>query len=130
MKIMVSYDETEEARESLQLARKHAKLFHAKVFVVTSMQKVGEHEIKEMEDRQSELDRIQNDLESENISCETHLLVRNLLPGEDLVLFADEHEIDIIYIGRKKRSKVEKFILGSNCQHVILNAGCPVMAVR
>lgn len=130
MNIMVSYDETEEARESLLLAKKHAKIFRAKVFVVTSMKKVGDNEIKEMESRQSELDRVQSDLESEDIPCENHLLVRNLSPGEDLVLFAKEHEIEIIYIGRAKRSKVEKFILGSTCQHVLLNADCPVMAVK
>jgi nucleotide-binding universal stress UspA family protein len=56
--------------------------------------------------------------------------VRGLEAGEDLVRFAKEEEIDEIYIGIKKRSKVGKFIFGSTAQYVILEAHCPVVTIK
>ncbi|MFZ1202247.1 MAG: universal stress protein [Desulfobacterales bacterium] len=41
-----------------------------------------------------------------------------------------EHRVDQIFIGIKHRSKVGKLLFGSNAQHVILNAPCPVVTVR
>jgi nucleotide-binding universal stress UspA family protein len=38
--------------------------------------------------------------------------------------------VDEIFVGVKKRSRVEKMILGSTAQHVILNASCPVTTVK
>ncbi len=56
--------------------------------------------------------------------------MRGLEAGEDLVRLAREEEIDEIYIGVKKRSKVGKFIFGSTAQYVILEAPCPVVTVK
>jgi len=47
-----------------------------------------------------------------NIPCATHLMIRGLSPGEDLVNFAKEKEVDEIIVGVKRRSKVGKLILG------------------
>ncbi len=69
-------------------------------------------------------------MERSGIPCETQLSVRNLSPGEDLVRFAQEKEIDHIFLGIQKKSKAQKIILGSTSQYVILNATCPVHIVR
>ncbi|MGD9225851.1 MAG: universal stress protein [Desulfobacterales bacterium] len=47
-----------------------------------------------------------------------------------MVQFAKDNGVDMIYIGIKKTSKVGKFMFGSNAQYVLLNAPCPVVAVR
>ena len=39
---------------------------------------------------------------------DTHLLIRGMSPGEDIVAFAKEQEVDSIIIGVKRRSKVGK----------------------
>ncbi len=84
-----------------------------------------------------EFDKAEKNLKKEktivrkdDIPCETLLSVRGLEAGEDLVRFAREEEIDEIYIGVKKRSKVGKFIFGSTAQYVSLEAPCPVVTVK
>jgi nucleotide-binding universal stress UspA family protein len=43
---------------------------------------------------------------------------------------ADEAEADLIVVGMHRRSPVGKAFLGSNAQRVLLDAPCPVLAVR
>ena len=51
-------------------------------------------------------------------------------PADDLVNVAQDVEADIIVIGLRRRSPVGKLILGSNAQRVLLDAPCPVLAVK
>lgn len=130
MKIMVGYDGSFVAQDALSLAMKHAKVFGAHIDVVTSMIKGTEHQMEDIQKAEQDLKEIKEMLQRENIPCETHLLIRGLEPGEDLVQFARENDVDEIFVGVKKRSKVEKILLGSSARYVILNAPCPVMSVK
>jgi nucleotide-binding universal stress UspA family protein len=51
-------------------------------------------------------------------------------PGEDIVRFAKENNVDEIIIGVRSRSKVGKLLFGSTSQVVILEAYCPVVTVK
>jgi nucleotide-binding universal stress UspA family protein len=51
-------------------------------------------------------------------------------PGEDLVKYAKENQIDQIVVGIRRRSKVGKLVFGSTAQYVILEAPCPVLTVK
>ncbi|MBW2582853.1 MAG: universal stress protein, partial [Deltaproteobacteria bacterium] len=51
-------------------------------------------------------------------------------PGEHLVYYAKDNNIDEIIIGVRRRSKVGKMVFGSTAQYVILEAPCPVLAVK
>jgi nucleotide-binding universal stress UspA family protein len=131
MKIMVCYDSSREAGDALGLAKKHARAFEAeKIYVVTSM--VGGRDVPRevFANAERELRYAENVLKDENIICETRLLVRGLTPGEDIVEFAKEKEVDEIIIGVRKKSKVEKLLMGSTAQYVILKAPCPVVATK
>ena len=64
------------------------------------------------------------------VACKTHLLIRGMAPGEDLIEFAKEAEVDEIIVGVKRRSKVGKLLMGSTAQYVILQAACPVVSVK
>jgi nucleotide-binding universal stress UspA family protein len=127
MKILMYNDGTEHTREALPLVITHAKAFHAQVDIVSSLHKGGEPEIQEIDTRENELAYLKETLTKENIPCETHLLIHGHNAGDDIVKFALEHGSDEIIIGSEKKSRVEKFLLGSVAQHVIINATCPVV---
>jgi nucleotide-binding universal stress UspA family protein len=130
MKILVGYDGTNSAKEALNQAKSHAKTFGASVEVVTSMQKGTEAESKFIEQSERGLEYAKSFFEADGIACNTHLLIRGLSPGEDLIEFANENEVDQIFVGVKRRSKVGKLLMGSTAQYVILQAQCPVITVK
>ncbi|MBW2177464.1 MAG: universal stress protein [Deltaproteobacteria bacterium] len=130
MKIMVCYNGSRSSREALRLARDHAKAFSGSVIIVTSMTKGTESEKNDIEKAELDLEFEKKACEDEGIACATHLLIRGLSPGEDLVQFAEEEMADEIIIGIKRRSKVEKLVFGSTAQFVILKAHCPVVTVK
>lgn len=129
MKILMYYDGTEESKEAIPVAKLHGKAFQAKVEVISSLPSGSEAHLKEIEQRENELEYVKTVFEKEDIPCETHLLIRGHEAGEDIVRFAAEKNVDEIIIGSEKRTRVEKFILGSLAQHVILNADRPVVIV-
>jgi nucleotide-binding universal stress UspA family protein len=130
MKIVVGYDGSNAAKNALTLAKVHAKAFKAKVYILSSMVKGSERHVEEIRNTEHELEYIKSQFEEENISCETHLLIRGLTPGDDLVQFAKDNNADQIIVGIEKKSKVGKFVFGSNAQYVILEAHCPVVTVK
>lgn len=128
--LLIAYDGSNSSMDALKLAVSHAKDFKAMVIVVTSL--YGEHvesdeEVGNSEERLKKAEKL---VTKEGIDCESHLLVRGMAPGEDIVQFAKEHQVDLIYIGIKRRSKIGKLLFGSNAQYIILNAPCPVVSLR
>jgi nucleotide-binding universal stress UspA family protein len=130
MKILVGYDGSNVAKEALALAQNHAKIYGATVDVVTSMATGTESQREEIEQAERGLEYAKALFDEQNIDCKTHLLIRGLSPGEDIVEFAEQNSIDEIIVGVKRRSKVGKILLGSTAQYVILKAHCPVVSVK
>ena len=79
---------------------------------------------------QQQLDEVRATLQEAGVEHEVRQLVRGLDPADDLVNVANEVSADIIVIGLRRRSPVGKLILGSNAQRVLLDAPCPVLAVK
>jgi nucleotide-binding universal stress UspA family protein len=130
MNIVVGYEGSRPSLSALKLAVMHAGALQATVLVVNS-QPGGDESPKEqiIEARQHLM--VAEELLAENgVRFETHLLVRGNMPGEDIVEFARDREADEIIIGVKRRSRIGKMIFGSNAQHVVLHAHCPVVTVR
>jgi len=130
MKILIGYDGSNSAKEALNLAKTHAKLFGARVDIVTSMEKGTEGQREQIEQAEHGLEWAKSLFDENGIACNTHLLIRGLAPGEDIVEFSEENQSDEIVIGVKRRSKVSKLLLGSTAQFVILQATCPVVSVK
>lgn len=130
MKILLGYDGSDAAKEALKVARKHAKAFAAEIHVLTSLVGGAGQRARDISAAEKNLEEAVQSIRQEGIPCEEHLLMRGMNPGEDIVLFAEDHQADEIVIGVIKKSKVGKFLLGSNAQYVILHAPCTVVAVK
>lgn len=130
MKLLVGYDGSNSAKDALALAKKHAKAFGADVVVVTSLIGSTTTHQDELKVAEQDLEYVKKNWSEDQSTCSTHLLVRGFAPGEDIVKFARENNIDEILIGIKRRSKVGKLLFGSNAQYIILKAHCPVVTVK
>ena len=130
MNILVGYNATYVAKSALELARKHAKAFDAKVYVLISSEGGSKEKIEDVSKARKELESAQAFLEKEGVECEVVQLARGLSPGEDLVRFTKENSIDHLYVGIEKKSKTQKLLLGSTAQYVILKANCQVTTVK
>jgi len=130
MKIVVGYDGSDEAKVALKVAKKHAMAFDGKIYVLTSLVGGNWERAEDIEKARYNLEDAIKSIEKDGIPCEEHLLIRGMEPGADIVQFAEDHQADEIIIGVIKKSKVQKFLLGSNAQYVILHSPCMVIAVK
>ena len=130
MNILVGFNGSNIAVDTLPLVRHRVDVLGAKVFVVTSMRKANNNQYDKMQQAESSLAYAKAFFQANDIPCKTHLLIRGLSAGEDLVKFAKENQIDEILVSIRRRSKVRKMLMGSTAQYVILNAPCPVVAVK
>lgn len=130
MKILIGYKGVDVGKDLLSLAVKHAKAFGGEVLVVTSMMEGGDKEQKKITAAEKNLESVKIYFTEREIPVKTHLLIRGMEPGEDIISFAREKQVDEIIIGVKSRSKVGKLLFGSTAQAVILQADCPVISVK
>lgn len=130
MKLVAAYNGTEESKTALAVAKKHAKLLNATLLVISSSEGGLGEDPEEIGRIQMHLKKIKADLEKEGIQGEVDQLARGLSPGEDIVTFAAENDVDLVYVGIRKKSRTSKLILGSTAQYIILKCKCPVTSVN
>jgi nucleotide-binding universal stress UspA family protein len=51
-------------------------------------------------------------------------------PADDVLSVAEETQAELIVIGLRRRTAVGKLILGGTAQRILLDASCPVLAVK
>lgn len=130
MIFLVGFDGSNTSMEALDLACTYAKAFHADIEIVTSMEEGDAKDVKQIRAAEEKLERAETLAKARGFSVKTHLLIRGMSPGEDVVQFATENQVDALFIGVRRRSKVGKLFFGSNAQYMILKAPCPVMTVK
>ena len=130
MKILVGYRGTNLGKDLLELAVEHAEAFAGEIYLITSLPGGEKNTQQKITEAEHLLEEAKKFLDTRGIKNETHLLIRGVTAGEDIVSFAAEHNCSEIIIGVKSRSKVGKILFGSTAQFVVLKAGCPVVSVR
>jgi len=128
--IVVGYVPKAEGRAALRRAAEEAKLRGMRLVVVNSHRGGREFDRDDAIESESQLEEVRDTLREAGVEHEVRQLVRGLDPADDLVNVATEVGADIIVIGLRRRSPVGKLILGSNAQRVLLDAPCPVLAVK
>jgi nucleotide-binding universal stress UspA family protein len=128
--IVIGYIPKPEGRAALTLGAQEARARSASVVVVNSHRGGREFDREDAMEAQSQLEDVRAELAAAGVDHEIRQLVRGMDPAEDLISVAQEVAADLIVIGLRRRSPVGKLILGSNAQRVLLDAPCPVLAVK
>jgi nucleotide-binding universal stress UspA family protein len=130
MSIVVGFVPTNEGRAALRRAAEEARLRSTRLVVINSNRGGKDLSAEEAARYEDELDTVKRELTEAGVDHEIRQLVRGLEPVEDLIAVAEETSADFIVIGLRRRTPVGKLILGSNAQRILLDAPCPVLAVK
>jgi nucleotide-binding universal stress UspA family protein len=115
--IVVGYSASAEGRAALQQALSEATLRGSELVVVHTAP-------------DPETEELTGQLEASGIPYEVKFAGDALDPADELLRAADAADAEFIVIGLRRRSPVGKLLLGSNAQRVLLDAACPVLAVK
>ena len=128
--VVVGYVPKPEGEAALERGIDEAKLRGAKVVVVNSHRGGQEFDGSTAVKSEKQMEAVKAKLEASGLTYDLRQLVRGLEPAEDLIGIADDAAAELIVIGLRRRSPVGKLILGSNAQRILLDAKCPVLAVK
>ena len=128
--IVVGYVPKPEGKAALRRAAEEARLRGMRLVVVNSHRGGREFDSGDAIESEAQLEEVRNQMAGHGVDFDIRQLVRGMDPAEDLVNVAAEVAADMIVIGLRRRSPVGKLILGSNAQRVLLDARCPVLAVK
>jgi len=115
--IVVGYSSKAEGRAALHRAVSEAHLRGSDLIVVHTSPDV-------------ELVELRAELTAAGVPHEIRAAPDSLDPAEELLNAAEQSDAEFIVIGLRRRSPVGKLLLGSNAQRVLLDAACPVLAVK
>lgn len=130
MPVVVGYVPTPEGRAALRRAADECRLRNTRLVVINSNRGGKDLDAEEAARYELELADVRSQLEAAGVAHEVRQLVRGMEPAEDLIAVAAEVDADFIVIGLRRRTPVGKLILGSNAQRILLEASCPVLAVK
>jgi len=128
--IVVGYVAKPEGEAALDKAIEEAKLRSSDLLVVNSHRGGDEFDGRASAKAERDMEAVRKKLEESGIAHDVRQLVRGLEPSEDLMGIADGANAELIVIGLRRRTPVGKLILGSNAQRILLDASCPVLAVK
>jgi nucleotide-binding universal stress UspA family protein len=115
-RIVVGYSSRPEGRAALRRGVAEAKLRAAGLVVLHGAD--------------DDLVELTADLDEAGVPYELTASGEGSDAAEDLIELADGVGAVFIVIGLRRRSPVGKLLLGSNAQRVLLDASCPVLAVK
>jgi len=117
-------------------------------FVVRVGDDIPQHQVMRFNERAASVAAYVAGLSPEVVHSEAGILVLRFIDGktlgeedvrqpetgleasENLLAIAEEVDAELIVIGLRRRTPVGKLILGSNAQRILLDAQCPVLAVK
>ena len=128
MPVIVGFVPTKEGRAALDAAVVEARSRNSRLIVVNSSTGAASADNRYVDD--DELTALRAELDASGLDYEVSHAIHRKDPSEVLVELAEETNADLIVIGVRRRTPVGKLILGSQAQRVLLDAECPVLAVK
>jgi nucleotide-binding universal stress UspA family protein len=128
MNVVVGYVPTREGESALIHAVEEARTRSARLVVVNTSR--GDSLVDERYADEAQLDTLRERLVASGVEHELVHAIRGREASEEILQVAEERRADLVVIGLRKRSAVGKLLLGSTAQRVLLEAPCPVLAVK
>ena len=128
MSVVVGYVPTPEGEAALRHGVDQARQLGTRLVVVNSSR--GDALVDQRYALPEQVEALDRRLEEEGLD---HVLVHGIRgndAADELLAAADQHRADLIVIGVRRRSPLGKLIMGSTAQRVLLEALCPVLAVK
>lgn len=125
--VVVGYVAKPEGDAALVTAIAEARLRGCRLVVVNSAREAHHGAPTPQQDP---LEAVRTKLDDSEIPYDLRQLSRGFEPAEDLLSVAEANDAELLVIGLRRRSPVGKLILGSNAQRILLDAPCPVLAVK
>ncbi|HET7736110.1 MAG TPA: universal stress protein [Nocardioidaceae bacterium] len=128
MSVVVGYVPSPEGEAALRHGVEQARRLGTRLVVVNSSR--GDALVDERYALPEQVEALDRRLAEENLD---HVLVHGFRghdAADELLEAAHEHRADLIVIGVRRRSPLGKLIMGSTAQRVLLEALCPVLAVK
>jgi nucleotide-binding universal stress UspA family protein len=128
--VVLGYVPKPEGEAALSASIAEAQLRGADLVVVNSHR--SHHHGDDEADRRilAELDEVRARVQEAGIAVDVRHPETSLEAAEDLLAIVDEVGAELVVIGLRRRTPVGKLILGSNAQRILLDAHCPVLAVK
>jgi nucleotide-binding universal stress UspA family protein len=128
--VVVGYVAKPEGEAAVEQGIAEARLRHATLIVVNSHRGGREYDDESSVKATNDLAALEARLKESGLQYDVRQLVRGFEPAEDLISIAESSGAELIVIGLRRRTPVGKLILGSNAQRILLDAPCPVLAVK
>ncbi len=128
--VVVGYVAKPEGEAAVEQGIAEARLRNATLIVVNSHRGGREFDDDASVQSDRDLTALEAKLKESGLDYEVRQLVRGFEPAEDLIGIAESSGAELIVIGLRRRTPVGKLILGSNAQRILLDAHCPVLAVK
>jgi nucleotide-binding universal stress UspA family protein len=128
--VVVGYVPKPEGEAAVEQGIAEAKLRGSQLVVVNSHRGGREYGGEASAHTESDLSALEAKLKASGLDYDVRQLVRGFEPAEDLIGIAEDCGAELIVIGLRRRTPVGKLILGSNAQRILLDAPCPVLAVK
>ena len=128
MTIVVGYVPTPEGEAALDAAIAEARLRDQPLHVINSSR--GDAYIDDRFASKEALDGVRARLTESGIVYEVEQEVRGRDAAEEVVDAASRLTASLLVIGMRRRTPTGKLITGSSAQRILLDAPCPVLAVK
>lgn len=128
--VVVGYVPKPEGEAALEAGISEARLRGAKLVIVNSHRGGDDFDADTSAKAEQALSDVAERARAAGVEPEIRQLVRGFEASEDLIKLAADVDAELIVIGLRRRSPVGKLILGSNAQRILLDATCPVLAVK
>lgn len=135
-KILIAYDGSDPAKKALDFAFELARHFNSELYVIGVCELPefgGEVEMQDFANRtKSVYNQMMKNLRKHypELKESTRFHIAMGHPAEQILRYADGHNIDHIVVGHRGKTQFSRWLLGSVARQVVDHARCPVTVIR